>query len=207
MKLLRQWVATLVCASLAPGIGAAQTTRGERMPAGIEPGLDGGTLSRYRSRPVPGIRFADSGRLDTLIRAGNLYLSLRDAVLLAIENNLDIEYQRTTPFIAEADLLRARAGGIVRGVPSAIREGPAGTGGGGQAQGISGTAGSGTGSQQDQVLGLTSGTSIPAAGPQASASGPAVPSLDPALVGSLGWGRTNRPQTNTFITGTNAITA
>ncbi len=37
-----------------------------------------------------------------------------------------------------------------------------------------------------------------------TASGPIVPNLDPTLIGSIGFNRNNRPQTNTFITGTNA---
>lgn len=176
---------------------------GGRLPVAGTIDLDERPLARYRTRPAEPIRFVDSQRLNDLIRAGNLYLSLRDALLLAIENNLDVEYQRITPLIAEADILRARAGAIARGVPSGIREGPGGLSGGNATQGISATAGS-PGSSQDQLLGLTSGTSVPAAGPQASSSGPAVPLLDPTLTGSLGWGRTNRPQTNTFITGTNA---
>ncbi|MBL8217216.1 MAG: TolC family protein [Bryobacterales bacterium] len=91
-------------------------------------------------------------------------------------------------------------------MPSSVREGPSGTGGAGQATGISGTVSSDSNALQNQVLGLASGTSVALAGPQTTASGPAVPLLDPALVGTLGWNRTNRPQTNTFITGTNQIT-
>jgi outer membrane protein TolC len=160
-----------------------------------------GPFGRYRAHPLDQTIRGDSPRLDALTRAGNLYLSLRDAIALAIENNLDVEYQRITPLLAEADLLRARAGGVARGVPSDVREGPSGLGST-SAGGISGT----TGLQGQPNTGgsSTNGTSVPAVGPQTSASGPSVPNLDPALVGSIGFSRTNRPQTNTFITGTNS---
>ncbi len=165
--------------------------------------VEEGGLNRFRPRPLAPTRTADSARLETLIRAGSLYLSLSDAISLALENNLDIEYQRLTPMIAEADLLRARAGSIARGIPSGVREGPGGIGSGG---GGSISAAQGTIPQNEQSSGFTSNPSIPAAGVQTSATGPAVPQLDPALTGTLQWGRTNRPQTNTFITGTNALT-
>src|SRR5512143_4084620 len=48
----------------------------------------------YTSRNVPPINISNSGRADQLIRAGNLYLSLADAIALALENNIDIEAGR-----------------------------------------------------------------------------------------------------------------
>ncbi|MFQ5662592.1 MAG: TolC family protein [Terriglobia bacterium] len=66
-----------------------------------------------RGVPVPNLR--NSPRLDDLIRDGKLYLSLQDAIYLALENNLDIAVQRYGPAIAETDVLRARGGGITRG--------------------------------------------------------------------------------------------
>ncbi len=96
-------------------------------------------LEGYRASPMRRTISGDSARLDALTRAGNLYLSLKDAIALTIENNLDVEYQRITPFLAEADLMRARAGGVARGVPSNVREGPTGLGSSGTD--ISGTTG------------------------------------------------------------------
>ena len=54
----------------------------------------------YRSlycREVAPINLTNSGRIESLLRAGRLYLSLQDAVALALENNLDIELQRYGP--------------------------------------------------------------------------------------------------------------
>jgi hypothetical protein len=78
----------------------------------------------YLPREVKPINLANSNRLESLLRAGKIYLSLRDAIALALENNLDIELLRYGPELARASLLRAQAGGLLRGVPSAVQQGP-----------------------------------------------------------------------------------
>jgi len=70
----------------------------------------------YQFRVEAPVQLANSGRLEALLRGGNLYLSLQDAIALALENNLDIAIQRYAPRLAEAELLRAEAGGA--GVPN-----------------------------------------------------------------------------------------
>lgn len=60
--------------------------------------------------------FSNSPRLERLIRGGNLYLSLRDAIALALENNLDIDSERYVMRLAGADLERASGGGPLRGL-------------------------------------------------------------------------------------------
>jgi len=92
-------------------------------------GEPGGLFSAYRKPQVAPVQFDNSPRLDQLIRAGKLYLSLRDAIALGLENNLDLELERYSPRIAETDLLRAKAGGALRGIPLSVREGPSGIGG------------------------------------------------------------------------------
>ena len=77
----------------------------------------------YVSPHVKQISLANSSRLDELIRAGRIYLSLQDAIALALENNLDIEISRYNMPIAQSDVLRAQAGGLLRGVPSSIQQG------------------------------------------------------------------------------------
>lgn len=59
--------------------------------------------------------FVNSPRMDQLISNGKMMLSLADAIALALENNLDISVQRFQPWIAETDVLRAKAGGAPRG--------------------------------------------------------------------------------------------
>ena len=72
-------------------------------------------LAPYSPRFVPRPELANSPRLEDLIRDGKLFLSLQDAIYLALENNLDIAVQRFNLDIAETDVLRARGGGITRG--------------------------------------------------------------------------------------------
>jgi outer membrane protein TolC len=96
-------------------------------------------LSPYMSSTVPPINLTNSSRLQDLVRDGKLYISLRDALALALENNLDLAYFRYNLPIAQADLLRTKAGGQANGVNTAIAQGTqggfsssgAGSGGGG----------------------------------------------------------------------------
>jgi len=70
----------------------------------------------FTSLSVPQPSMQNSARLRDLIRDGKLWLSLQDAIALALENNLDIDYQRFNIPLAQTDYLRARAGGAARGV-------------------------------------------------------------------------------------------
>src|SRR5580698_8189509 len=51
----------------------------------------------YAAPEVPEVRLANSARLQDLIRAGKLYLSVHDAIALALENNIDLEVSRYDP--------------------------------------------------------------------------------------------------------------
>ncbi len=146
----------------------------------------------YRQKPVAPINLSNSNRAEQLIRAGKIYLSLQDSIALALENNLDIELQRYGPRQAEADLLRAQAGGLIRGISTNISQGANSaqnflTGGG--------TVGS------TATGGNMSGNSAVQSGTQFQVTGTAIPSLDPNLNFGFTRSRTKRPQTNTLITG------
>src|ERR1700730_8770478 len=78
---------------------------------------------QYLPGPVRGTTFTNSDRLDQLMRAGNIYLSLQDAIALALENNLDIETHRYDRREAETDALRASAGQLLRFQSSRINTG------------------------------------------------------------------------------------
>src|SRR5579863_10667959 len=129
-----QSFAALLCVLLScapPGFG--QQSSGQDNPRG--PRLESeqphwySTLTRpYEARTVPPVNVSNSSRLDSLVRAGTLYLSLADAIALALENNLDIELERYEYSLAEADLLRAKSGAAIQGVPTAVLPGIA-TGG------------------------------------------------------------------------------
>ena len=47
------------------------------------------------------------------MRDGKLYLSMDDAIALALENNLDIAIARYNLNIADTDILRAKAGSSI----------------------------------------------------------------------------------------------
>jgi outer membrane protein TolC len=146
----------------------------------------------YSPHDVAPINLTNSGRLEALIRAGNLYLSLQDAIALALENNLDIEMQRYNPAIADANVLRARAGGLLRGVPATVTQGPTGAPTqAGQATGI-------TQSAAQQAQAANTGTVI-------TQTGTTIPNLDPVITGFVRWGHTTNPQTSTFVSGTNTL--
>jgi outer membrane protein len=74
----------------------------------------------YTSTPYAAPRLSNSPRLSDLLRDGRIYLSLSDAVLLALQDNLDIEIQRVNLDIADTDILRAKAGSTLRGVSTGI---------------------------------------------------------------------------------------
>lgn len=73
-------------------------------------------LAPYTPIQVDQPQFVNSPRLNDLIKDGKLQLSLRDAIQLALENNLDISVQRYWSWMAETDILRAKGGGTQRGI-------------------------------------------------------------------------------------------
>ena len=73
-------------------------------------------LGPYTSMRVPAPNLANSPRIEQLIREGKLYLSVQDAIELALENNLDISIARYNPQLADTDILRTKAGGVARGI-------------------------------------------------------------------------------------------
>src|ERR1017187_3828780 len=115
-----QGLACLLCACLLASPAAAQSE------IRIDPAKGGlGWLTHpYQVRPVPPINLANSSRLDSLIRAGNLYLTAQDVVALALENNIDIEVQRYGPLLAREVLRRAQGGGLLRSVGLGVSPGP-----------------------------------------------------------------------------------
>ena len=142
-----------------------------------------GMTKPYEAQPLPPINSSNSNRIDALLRAGNLYLSLSDAIALAVENNLDVEVERYEFAIAEADLLRARSGASIQGIPTNVLTGiPSGA--------------------NLPLLGSSS-TGLGAAG-AASPLGPGL-SFDPFINGNLNFGHTTSPQSNTVTTGTSAL--
>src|SRR5260370_4078884 len=88
-------------------------------------------IGPYRATLVPQPNLANSPRIDTLVKEGVLELSLKDAIALSLENNLDIAIARYNIPIAAADVLRAHAGGLLRGANTGLWHKTPGGGAGG----------------------------------------------------------------------------
>jgi len=153
-------------------------------------------FSAYSPADVPQPDLTNSPLLNQLIRDGKLYLSLKDAIQLALENNLDLAIARYNLPIANTDILRTKAGGIFRGVNAGVVQGTPGGGVGGFGTGAPG-AGAG-------------GTSAGAGGAGAGASGlvestlgagTPVSSYDPAIISSIGAEHQTTPLANQQIYG------
>jgi hypothetical protein len=106
-----------------------QATVAQAPPAPAAPALrldiphSDNPLNTYRATLVPKPNLANSARIDTLVKDGVLELSLKDAISLALENNLDIAIARYNIPIAAADVLRTQAGGSFRGVNTGVVQG------------------------------------------------------------------------------------
>jgi len=155
-----------------------------------------GPIRSYMAPKLPPVRMTNSSRLYSLIRAGNLYLSLEDALALAIENNLNLEIDRYGPLLQASALERAKAGGPLRGVPrgnSIIQSVDAGLGVNGStaAAGLSNGSGGGNG-------GAGSNTTIQQIGVVA-------PNFDANFQGGESFGHLTSPQFNTVVAQTESL--
>jgi outer membrane protein TolC len=153
-------------------------------------------LHAYAPDTVPEPALANSPRLDQLIHDGKLYISLRDAINLALENNLDLAIARYNLPIANTDILRTQAGGFFRGVNTGVVQGTPGGGVGGFGTGAPGAGAGGTtsgaggaGAGASGLVQSTLGTGTP------------VSSYDPAISGSVGAENQTSPLANLQIYG------
>src|SRR5665213_1045277 len=147
--------------------------------------------SQLRPGDVSAPDYRDSTRLDSLVRNGQIYLSLDDAIALALENNLDLELERYGVRMAATDTYRAQGGGVLRGVPLTVNEAPAGIGGPNGSPLLTNAA-TGTTTQSTVSVSVTDSQLISEAedslgitGTFPFAAGPAVPLFDPALTAQL----------------------
>ena len=190
-----------------PGVAAP----GDQVPGAPTP-----ASSPQPAMQGPGRRyhtdFANSQRFHDLLRAGNLYLSLSDALALAIENNLDIELDRYTLPIAESEVLRAKGGGTLRGVLFTLADTPAGVGGPlsplvtNAATSTSVTPGSTVASNAQElgVLGEAQ-TNLSMQGTIPQSTGTPPPAFDPQLTGLVNWTHQTTPQIDYFSNDTDSL--
>jgi len=101
-------------------------------------------LKAYLPDEVPEPVLTNSPRLAQLVRDAQLQLSLKDAIDLALENNLDLAIARYNLPIANTDILRTQAGGFFRGVNTGVVQGTPGGGVGGFGTGAPGAGAGGT---------------------------------------------------------------
>ncbi len=138
-------------------------------------------IGPYTPRHVAEPNLSNTARIDQLMHDGKLYLSLNDAIALALENNLDIAIARYNLNIADTDELRAKAGAQILGVPLGI---------------VQNTPGGGVGGIGTQVGSGTGGTTLGAGGAGAGAGGlvgstagglfgPLITSFDPVITGTF----------------------
>jgi len=169
----------------------------------------GGLLRPYSPKSVSETSFANSERIYSLVRAGQVYLSLNDALALALENNLDIELQRYGPAIADTDVARAVGGGTLRGVPLSVRELPAGVGGPGAPllTSVGGYTPSGSISPNLGELGGIAQveTNLSVVGASSISAGPPLPVFEPTLTGRLDWNHQSNPQSQLSSYGVNPL--
>jgi outer membrane protein len=133
----------------------------------------------YTPRHLSAPNLANTARIDSLMHDGKLYLSLNDAIALALENNLDIAISRYNLNIADTDVLRAKAGASILGVNAGVVQNTPGGGVGG----IGASAGASTGGTSLGAGGIGAGTNGLVS--STLGQGPQITSFDPVITGTL----------------------
>ena len=160
--------------------------------------LLGDPINLFRPTTIPKASFANSVRLTDMVKDGKIYLSLSDAIALALENNYDIAIARYDLDIADTDILRTKTGAAPLGAPSGLIQNTLGgssstlTAGGGPGGTTVGSGGAGSG---------TAGLSLTTQG-----AGPAPEALEPFVSSTIQIDRATTPSTSFFSggkTGTN----
>jgi outer membrane protein len=151
-------------------------------------------LAPYTPTTVPATNFLNSPQLDNLVKNGKIYLSLGDAVLLALQNNYDIAIQRLNLDIADTDLLRAKSGiGGIQGIPTGLVTGTQG----GSTASVSSVGGGPGGSSSSSVAGTgPGGLSLSTNG-----QGPTPENFDPTLTGTIELNHAVNPQSSPIFSG------
>ena len=149
-------------------------------------------LRPYLAPQAPPVRLANSPRLSELVRAGTLYLTVQDAIALALENNIDIEVARYNPLVLALNVTRSEAGGTLPGVPSnASQAGSVASG-----QGVAGS---------QQAAGVsapgTTATHVQSTNATISQIGPITPTLDPVIQEASTFSHTTSLYPDAFASG------
>lgn len=151
----------------------------------------------YRAASAPAFPGESPSSVAGLVRDGRLYLSLHEAIVLAIQNNLDVEIERYAISIADTDLTRAKGGGTLRGIDYTIQQAPQGVGSLTSPLLVSAATTGTTGSTNATIADLSQVTQsggetqqdLSANGTSTFAPGPPIPVYDPVLSGQAGYFR------------------
>ncbi|HXC96559.1 MAG TPA: TolC family protein [Edaphobacter sp.] len=189
-----------------PGFAQVQQATVSSTPAGVvQPALrldiphSNNPFRAYLPTLVAQPNLANSARVDTLVNNGVLELSLKDAISLALENNLDIAIARYNLPIAAADVLRTQAGGSFRGVNTGVVQNTPGGGVGGFGSGSASAGGAGAGGTTGGAGGAGSGASGLVS--STLGTGTNVSTFDPQLSGQLNNEHFTQPLSNIAIYG------
>ena len=165
---------------------------------GKERGYYPNPLSPYKPTSAPAASFVNSPHLQDLLRNGKIYLSLSDAVLLALENNFDIAIQRYNLDIADTDILRTKAGSVFLGVNSGLVTGTLGS------SGTTVTSGGGPGGTSQSAGGAASGSGGLAL--TTNGGGPVPENMDPVFTGTVQLQRQTTAELNPLFSGSSNLT-
>ncbi len=192
---MNRWAQAAVLSVLLPVIGEAQTNF-----------VRSSFIRPYQAKPVAPATLQNSERIFDLMHAGNLYLSLADAIALALENNLDIEVERYLPRMARTDVTRAQGGGLLRGLSLLVDELPPGIGGPSGPLLTTLTASSTpapvvNSNFSDVALITEQQNDLSVTGTLPLSSGSAIPQYDPTISGQINWAHQTTPEYNPLITG------
>src|SRR5215467_6664840 len=135
-------------------------------------------------RIVGPAQLTNSPRLEQLVRGGNLYLSVRDVIALALENNLDIAIQRYGPYLQREVLRRAEGGAPLRNVGVPIFTGP-------QSVSLAGVS--------VNAVGLSDTGAVSSGGGVVTSIGTAPPNLDPVLIAQTQFSHVTTPLSVTAL--------
>jgi outer membrane protein len=193
--MIRLWPQAAILLVVIPVLGEAQT--------GF---VRNSFISPYKVKPVPPVNLQNSQRIFDLLRAGQLYLSLADAIALALENNLDIDVERYLPRIAQTDIQRAKGGGLLRGLSLLVDEPAPGIGGPNGPLLTNLTASSTpapavNSNLSDVALITQQQNDLSVTGAIPLSSGPAIPQYDPTISGLLNWAHQSTIEYNPLLTG------
>ena len=154
-------------------------------------------LAPYTPTSAPPANFMNSPRMDDLVKGGKIYLSLSDAILLALENNYDIAIQRFNLDIADTDILRTHSGALFLGVNSGLVTGTLG--------GTGTTVTSGGGPGGTSVAAGGAGTGAGGLALTTNGGGPLPENMDPSVTGTVQLQRQSAQEVNPLFSGSSKL--